>query len=113
MRRSRAGTHPTTLPWPSIGPTGDAKRKPPQLTEPWERALRTQHGICPLCREPLLYVDNPPDSCTQWETWYKGIRTALAHKAITEHGRNRTTRRLVHAVCDRRHPDDQSHGTDQ
>ena len=38
------------------------KRKPPQLTEPWERALRTQHGICPLCREPLLYVDNPPDS---------------------------------------------------
>ena len=89
------------------------KRKPPQLTEPWERALRTQHGICPLCREPLLYVDNPPDSCTQWETWYKGIRTALAHKAITEHGRNRTTRRLVHALCDRRHPDDQSHGTDQ
>jgi RNA-directed DNA polymerase len=89
------------------------KRKPPQLTETWERALRTQHGICPLCREPLLYVDNPPDSATQWESWYRGIRTALAHKAITEHSRNRTTHRLVHAHCDRRHPDDQSHGTDQ
>jgi RNA-directed DNA polymerase len=89
------------------------KRKPPQLAETWERALRTQHGLCPLCREPLLYVDDPPDSCTQWETWYKGIRTALAHQAITAHGNTRTTYRLVHAHCARRHPDAQPHGTDQ
>lgn len=89
------------------------KRKPPQLAESWERALRTQHGLCPMCREPLLYVDDPPDSCTQWETWYKGIRKALAHQAITTHGSNRTTYRLLHAHCARRHPDDQPHGTDQ
>ena len=23
------------------------KRKPPQLAESWERALRSQHGLCP------------------------------------------------------------------
>ena len=89
------------------------KRKPPQMAQSWERALRTQHGLCPLCGESLLYVDDPPDSCTQWETWYKGIRKALAHQAITAHGGTRTTYRLVHAHCARRHPDDQPHGTDQ
>ena len=89
------------------------RHKPPQLAQSWERALRVQHGLCPLCREPLLYVDDPPDSGTQWETWFKGIRTALAHKAITAHGSTRTTHRLVHAHCDRRHPDDPPHDTDQ
>ncbi|MGZ5366002.1 MAG: reverse transcriptase domain-containing protein, partial [Mycobacterium sp.] len=59
------------------------KRRPPQLAPSWERALRTQRGRCPLCAEPLLHVDDPPDSATQWETWYRGIRTALAHRAIT------------------------------
>jgi RNA-directed DNA polymerase len=88
------------------------KRKPPQMGESWERPLRTQHGLCPLCGEPLLYVDDPPDSCTQWETWFKGIRTALARKAITAHGSTRTTYRLVHAHCDDRHPDDSPHGPD-
>jgi hypothetical protein len=60
------------------------KRRPPQLAPSWERALRTQHRRCPLCAEPLLPVDDPPDSSTQWETWYRGIRTALAHQAITQ-----------------------------
>jgi len=89
------------------------KRKPPQLAPSWERDLRIQQGLCPLCREPLLYVDNPPDSLTQWETWYRGIRTAIAHKAITEHRSGRTTRRLVHVHCARRHPGNQAHDTDQ
>jgi RNA-directed DNA polymerase len=89
------------------------KRKPPQLSESWERTLRTQHGLCPLCREPLLYVDDPPDSGTQWETWFKGIRKGLAHQAITAYGSTRTTHRLVHAHCDRRHPDVRTDGADQ
>jgi RNA-directed DNA polymerase len=80
------------------------KRRPPQLAPAWERALRTQHGRCPLCRQPLLYVDDPPDSSTQWETWYRGIRTALAHRAITNTGSGRTIYRLVHTDCARRHP---------
>jgi RNA-directed DNA polymerase len=89
------------------------KRKPPQLAESWQRALRDQHGQCPLCREPLLYTDRLPDSLRQWENWYAAIRKAMTHQAITEHTSGRTTYRLVHAHCARRHPGDTPHGTDQ
>ena len=89
------------------------KRKPPQIAQSWERLLRSQRGLCPLCGEPLLFTDRPPDSLTQWETWYRGIRKALAHQAITEHSSSRTSTRLVHAHCARRHPDDRAHDTDQ
>jgi RNA-directed DNA polymerase len=88
------------------------KRKPPQIAESWERIVRTQRGLCPVCEESLLFTDCPPDSLTQWETWYRGIRTALAHQAITEQNSTRTTSRLVHAHCARRHPDDQTHSPD-
>jgi RNA-directed DNA polymerase len=80
------------------------KRRPPQLAPSWEKALRTQHGLCPLCRQPLLHVDDPPDSSTQWETWYRGIRTALARRAITDTSSGRTIHRLLHTDCARRHP---------
>jgi RNA-directed DNA polymerase len=76
------------------------KRRPPQLAPTWERALRHQLGLCPLCATPLLFTDRPPDSPHQWETWYAAIRKALAHKAITEHN-SRTTPRLVHTHCTR------------
>lgn len=88
------------------------KRKPPQLAESWQRDLRIQHGTCPLCGELLLYADRPPDSPQQWEGWYHGIRKAIAHKAITDQS-NRTTRRLVHVQCARRHAGEQAHDTDQ
>ena len=89
------------------------KRKPPQLAPSWERALRTQRGRCPLCREPLLHTDDPPDSFTQWETWYRGIRKALAHRAITEISSARTVYRLVHTDCARRQPGPVQHDPDQ
>lgn len=89
------------------------KRRPPQLSESWERALRTQEGLCPICGDTLLHADRPPDSPAQWETWYKGIRTALAHRAITEHDHHRTTYRLVHTYCARRHPGGDTRSTDQ
>jgi RNA-directed DNA polymerase len=89
------------------------KRKPPQLAPSWERALRTQRGRCPLCREPLLHTDDPPDSLTQWETWYRGIRKALAHRAITEISSARTVYRLVHTDCARRQPGPVPHDPDQ
>ena len=90
------------------------KRKPPQLAESWERALRDPARTLPAVRGTAavrgLTRQTP---CTQWETWYTGIRKALAHQAITAHGSGRTTSRLVHAHCARRHPDDQPHDTDQ
>ena len=102
-----------TLPWPSTGPTGDANANPHN----WRRrgnapcAPNTDAARC--AREPLLPVDGPPDSCTQWETWYRGIRTALAHQAITETSSGRTIYRLVHTDCARRHPGVRSHDPDQ
>jgi RNA-directed DNA polymerase len=89
------------------------KRTPPQLAPSWQRALRDQNGQCPLCREPLLYTDHLPDSPTQWENWYAAIRKAMTHQAITEHHSHRTTHRLVHAHCARRHPDDKTQSPDQ
>jgi RNA-directed DNA polymerase len=89
------------------------KRKPPQLAESMERALRIQHGRCPLCRELLLFTDQAPDSPSEWESWYAGIRKAMTHQAITDHHSGRTKHRLVHAHCARRHRDDRRHGTDQ
>jgi RNA-directed DNA polymerase len=79
------------------------KRKPPQLAESWQRALRAQHGLCPLCREPLLYTDHVPDSLSQWETWYAAVHKAMTYHAITERDSGRTRHRLVHAHCARRH----------
>src|SRR5574337_68198 len=80
------------------------KRKPPQVAESRQRDLRLQRGLCPLCRESLLFVDHVPDSPHQWESWYAGIRKAIGHRAITLHT-GRTTRRLVHTYCARRHLD--------
>lgn len=79
--------------------------KPPQLAESWQRPLRLQQGLCPLCREPLLFTDHIPDSLSQWETWYAAVRKAMTRQAITETDSARTTHRLVHAHCARRHPD--------
>jgi RNA-directed DNA polymerase len=79
------------------------KRRPPQLAESWQRALRIQSGLCPLCREPLLFTDHVPDSLSQWENWYAAVRKAMTRQAITEHDSGRTTHRLVHAHCARRH----------
>lgn len=83
-------------------------RKPPQVAESWQRDLRLQHGCCPLCREPLLFANHVPDSPSQWVSWYAGIRKAIGHHAVTLHT-GRTTRRLIHAHCARRHLDDQPH----
>jgi RNA-directed DNA polymerase len=89
------------------------KRKPPQLAESVERALRAQQGQCPLCGEPLLFTDHAPDSPSDWESWYATIGKAMTRQAITDDHSGRTNHRLVHAHCARRHRDDQRHGTDQ
>ena len=32
---------------------------------------------------PLLFADRVPDSPSQWESWYAGIRKAIGHHAVT------------------------------
>ena len=102
-----------TPPWPNTGPTDAANADPHNWPRPGNAAFCTQHGRCPLCAQPLLHVADPPDSCTQWETWYRGIRTAIAHRAITDNGSGRTIARLVHTDCARRHPGASPHDPDQ
>jgi RNA-directed DNA polymerase len=89
------------------------KQKPPQLSPSWQTAVREQRGLCPLCRELLLFADRPPDSPAQWETWYAAIGKAMARQAITDTSTGRTKHRLVHAYCARRHPGGGLTGTAQ
>ena len=89
------------------------KQKPPQLAPSWQTAVRDQRGLCPLCRELLLFADRAPDSPGQWETWYAATGKAMARQAITDTSTGRTKHRLVHAHCARRHPDGEPSGTEQ
>jgi RNA-directed DNA polymerase len=90
-------------------------RQHPPLAPSVERALRAQKGRCALCGDYLLHTDQPPDSPSQWETWFRATRTAITRKAVTVHdadGRAGDGHRLVHASCHRRHPGSQPADTD-
>ena len=88
-------------------------QKPPQMAPTWHKALRDQQGLCPLCRELLLFADRAPDSPGQWETWYAAVGKAMTRHSITDTSTGRTKHRLVHAHCARRHPDGERDGTEQ
>ncbi len=84
----------------------------PQLGESWQKALRAQKGLCHHCRERLIDTDSDLGSPSQGEAWYAHVRATLTFQASTAHPGGRTTYRLVHAPCARRHPDRQTTGTD-
>ena len=87
--------------WVSGDPKGQ-RRKALPLAPSAERAIRAQHGRCPLCGEPLLYADQPPDSPGQWETWFRVIRTAITRQVITVQTADDRTGdqpRLMHTAC--------------
>lgn len=68
------------------------------------RLLANQNGRCPVCRSPLLSVDQPPKSPYEWERWWLGIvRRAirvdhLVHEGQSGGSDNHRTR-LVHTSC--------------
>ena len=81
------------------------KVKPP-LDSYTLRLLTRQDGTCPLCGDPLLNADQPPQSPEQWEQWWLHVtRKAIAASYLTHHGRPGPCRddqtRLVHASCQR------------
>ena len=102
-----------TLPWLNTGPTDAANADPHNWPRPGNAPFAPSTDDARCAAQPLLYVANPPDSCTQWETWYRGVRTAIAHRAITDNGSGRTIARLVHTDCARRHPGAGPHDPDQ
>jgi RNA-directed DNA polymerase len=85
------------------------RRQAPPLAPSAERAMRAQRGRCPLCGELLLHADQPPDSPSQWETWFRATRTAITRQVITVQTADGQTGdhhpRLMHTDCHRRHPD--------
>lgn len=91
----------------------DRRRRhpPPHLAETWTRRLRNQHGLCPECGQPLPDADRPPDTPTQWETWYADLRHTVIYQTTTRG--NRTTHRLVHTDCARSHPGDRTQPPDE
>jgi len=86
------------------------KQPSPQMATSWQKALRRQEGRCHHCGAQLLDTDRYPDSPSQGEAWYAHLRTALTLQASAHPGA-RTTYRLVHAPCARRHPDGQTQRT--
>ena len=82
------------------------KKVKPPLDSYTLRLLTRQDGICPLCGDPLLNADQPPQSPDQWEQWWLHVtRKAIAASYLTHHGRpgprHDDQTRLVHASCQR------------
>jgi RNA-directed DNA polymerase len=72
------------------------------------RLLTRQNARCPLCGDPLLSAEQPPQSPSQWERWWLQVtRRAIAASYLTHHsGRGPADgeqTRLVHASCHRAH----------
>lgn len=99
--------------------TGRASPDDPDLIEYWAKRRRKvpppldsynvglltrQNGRCPLCGEPLIATDRPPQSPQAWERWWLSVvRRAIAADYLTHRdGQPDGTRtRLVHASCNR------------
>ncbi|MFC0866399.1 group II intron reverse transcriptase/maturase [Sphaerimonospora cavernae] len=82
-------------------------RVPPPLDSYTLHLLTRQDGRCPLCGEPLLAPDQPPQSPRDWERWWLQVtRKAIAADYLTHHGGpgspDRTPTSLVHDSCRRR-----------
>ncbi len=70
------------------------------------RLLSRQDGQCPLCGDPLLSAEQPPQSPGEWEQWWLHVtRRAIAASYLVHHGWPRPphddSTRLVHASCQR------------
>jgi RNA-directed DNA polymerase len=106
--------------------TGSASPDDPALADYWAnrrrrvtppldgytlRLLTKQDGTCPLCGDPLLTAEQPPQSPDQWERWWLTVtRKAIQHDHLVLDGRTATRQgtpdgdhtRLIHATCHRR-----------
>jgi RNA-directed DNA polymerase len=85
------------------------RRIKPPLDSYTLRLLDRQRSRCPLCGEPLLAADQPPNSPSQWETWWQHVvRRAIQHDELVHHGSpgrpgnpDGIHTRLIHASCNK------------
>jgi RNA-directed DNA polymerase len=100
---------------------GDASPDDPALADYWAqrrrkvkppldgytlRLMTKQDARCPLCGQPLLSADQPPQSPHEWERWWLHVtRKAIAANYLAHHGRPGSAdgdhTRLIHASCHR------------
>jgi RNA-directed DNA polymerase len=81
------------------------KTRPP-LDRHTLHLLSRQEARCPLCGDPLLSVDHPPQSPHQWEQWWTHVaRRTITSDHVERHGPadDGNPTRLVHASCYRGH----------
>lgn len=82
------------------------KHRPP-LDALTLRLLKAQGGRCASCGDDLLHADHEPRSPHEWEDWFMAARRALRKQLIVQqadsHTGERSTYRLLHAHCQRRH----------
>jgi RNA-directed DNA polymerase len=85
------------------------RRIKPPLDSYTLHLLDRQDSRCPLCGDPVLAADQPPNSPQHWESWWLAVtRKAIQHDYLVHHGRpgrpgspDSDQTRLVHASCQR------------
>jgi RNA-directed DNA polymerase len=85
------------------------RRIKPPLDSYTLHLLDRQDSRCPLCGDPVLTADQPPNSPQHWENWWLAVtRKAIQHDYLVHHGRpgrpgspDGDQTRLVHASCQR------------
>jgi RNA-directed DNA polymerase len=78
------------------------RRIKPPLDSYTLHLLDRQDSRCPLCGDPVLAADQPPNSPQHWESWWLAVtRKAIQHDYLVHHGRpgspDGDQTRLVHA----------------
>jgi RNA-directed DNA polymerase len=87
------------------------RRIKPPLDSYTLHLLDRQDSRCPLCGDPVLAADQPPNSPQHWESWWLAVtRKAIQHDYLVHHGRpgspDGDQTRLVHASCERVPPEE-------
>ena len=94
---------------PVLADYWNSRRRHPRLQPPVDRTTRelldSQRARCAICGQLLLHADRPPQTPREWEQWYRGLRKAMDHNAISlgQDGSGHGPQlRLLHTPCHRR-----------
>jgi RNA-directed DNA polymerase len=81
------------------------RRMQPPVDRTTQQLLDSQRARCVACGQLLLHADRPPRTPREWEQWYRGLRKAVDHNAISlrQDGSTHDPQlRLLHTHCHRR-----------
>lgn len=81
------------------------RRLQPPVDRTTQQLLDSQQGRCAHCGQLLLHADRPPQTPTEWEQWFGGLRKAMERNAISlrqDGSTHEPQLRLLHTHCHRR-----------